>query len=503
MKEHLWLRTFGAALVCALIVASSAASTVAKESSPPKVTVSDRPIDRSSQVASYAPIVKKVTPSVVNIYSTRKVRVQPFSMPFMDDPMFRRFFGDQSERGRGPSTRNLQSLGSGVIVSEDGYILTSDHVVKGADEVEVVLSDGKTKYSARIVGRDPQTDVAVVKVDAKKLPAVTLADSDKLEVGDVVLAVGNPFGVGQSASKGIISALGRAVGILGEHGYEDFIQTDAPINPGNSGGALVDTEGRLVGINQSIISGGGGMANAGVGFAVPINLARFAMDRLVTDGSIARGYLGVNIQSVTPELAKEFRVPDEAGALVGNVQPDTPAADAGLKEGDVIIEFNGKKVNDSRHLRLMVGETRPKTKVPLKILRDGREKTVTVTLGALPAELGGSGDTGDQSSVSQSDALDGVEVADLDPQARRQFDIPSHVRGALVTRVDPDSPAADAGLREGDVILEIDRQTVRDAEQAVNLSEKVKGDHVLLRVWSNAGGSGGARYLSVEIKKKK
>ncbi len=502
MKRLSWLRTTAAPSLAVLIVAAGISSLVAKESSPPKVTVSDRALDRNSQVVSYAPIVKKVAPSVVNIYSTRKVKVQPFNAPFMDDPMLRRFFGDRFGQG-GPSTRNVQGLGSGVIVSEEGYILTNNHVIEGADEIEVVLSDGRTKHPAKVIGRDPQTDVAVIKVDGKKLPAITLADSDKLEVGDVVLAVGNPFGVGQSVSKGIISALGRGFGILGKHGYEDFIQTDAPINPGNSGGALIDTDGRLIGINQSIISGGG-MASAGVGFAVPVNLARSVMDQLVTDGKIARGYLGVNIQTVTADLAKDFNLPAESGALVGYVQPETPAADAGLKEGDVILEFNNKKVSDSQHLRLMVSQTAPRTKAALKLFRDGREKTVTVTLGALPEELGGAaGGGGEPSSVSKSDALEGVEVSDIDAQSRQQHNIPSRIRGALVTKVAPDSSAAEAELREGDVILEINRQPVRDADEAVKLSEKVKGDRVLLRVWGSNDGIGGARYLSVEIKKKK
>lgn len=497
MKSKLCLRSTLTGLLYSVIVASLVGRAAAKESVPPKLKVSDQPIDRSSQTASYAPVVKKVAPSVVNIYSTRKVKVRSF----MDDPLFRRFFGDRFGSGGGPSTRDVESGGSGVIVSEDGYILTNNHVVEGADEIQVVLSDGKTKYTAGVVGRDPQTDLAVVKVDTKNLPAITLADSDKLEVGDVVLAIGNPFDVGQSVTKGIISALGRGFGILGRHGYEDFIQTDAPINPGNSGGALVDTEGRLIGINQSIISGGG-MASAGVGFAVPINLARSVMDSLVTDGKISRGYLGVSIQTITPELAKAFHLSNEAGALVGGVQSDSPAADAGLKEGDVIVEFMGKKVSDSQHLRIMVGQTPPKTKATLKILRDGRDKTVTVTLAALPEELGGNAGNVDQSNASKSDALDGVEVGDLDAQSRRQYDIPARMRGALVTKVDSDSAAAQAGLREGDVILEINRQPVSGADDAVKLSEKAAGNQVLLRVWGSADGSGGARYLTVEIKKK-
>ncbi len=506
MKTRLWLFTTGAALTCALVVALLIGSATAKESAPPKVTVSDRPIDRDARGVSYADVVKRVSPSVVNIYSTRTIRTRPFLHPFFDDPMFRRFFGDNFDPGdRRSQTYKTRGLGSGVIVSEDGYILTNSHVVDEADKdgVEVALADGRAKYSARVVATDKQTDVAVLKIDAKNLKAITLADSDKLEVGDVVLAMGNPFGVGQSVSMGIISALGRGLGILGPQGYEDFIQTDAPINPGNSGGALVDTEGRLVGINQSIVSGGG-MANAGVGFAIPINLARTIMDRLISDGRVIRGYLGVNIQPVTPELAKVFKLPDESGALVGEVRPDTPAADAGLENGDVIVELNGKKVSDFQHLRLMVAQTPPKTKVTLKVIRDGKAKSLTATLATLPDDLaGGPGDDQLERGESKVDALDGVEVADLDSRTRRQFDIPSEVRGALVTNVESDSTAAEAGLRAGDVILEINRQPVRDADDAVQLSEEAKGRRVLLRVWSNRGGLGGSRFLVVEPAKKK
>lgn len=483
------------------------AGVVAKDpATPPKVTVSDKPINRDARVSlSFAPVFKEVAPSVVNIYSTRTVRVPRFLSPFSDDPFLRRFFGGDDPRGTQPQTRQQQGLGSGVIISEDGYILTNNHVIDGADKdgVRVALSGDKTEYIAKVVGTDPQTDVAVLKIEAKNLKPITLGDSDQLEVGDVVLAVGNPFGVGQSVSMGIISALGRGFGILGRQGYEDFIQTDAPINPGNSGGALVDVEGRLVGISQSIVSGGSG-ANAGVGFAIPINLARTIMDRLVTDGKVTRGYLGVNIQPVTPDLAKAFDLPDENGALVGGVQPGTPAARAGLRAGDVIVELNGRKVTDSRHFRLMVAQTPPGTKVTLKLLRDGKERSLTATLGTLPAELGGTGESdAPVTEQSKSDALDGVEVADLDSRSRRQNDIPADVQGALITRVEPNSPAAAAGLKPGDVILEIERKPVANADEAVELSEKVKGDRVLLRVWSRGDGQAGTQYVVVDKSKTK
>jgi serine protease Do len=495
--------TAGAVAVAALV----AGSALAKETAgPPKVNVDDRSIDRDGRIAtSYASVVKKVAPSVVNIYSTRTVRMQRFRTPF-NDPFFRQFFGWDSEPGDNRAmTRREQSLGSGVIVSEDGYILTDNHVVEGADKdgVEVSLGDGKERYTARVVGTDPQTDVAVLKIEARKLSAITLTDSDKVEIGDVVLAIGNPFEVGQSVTMGIVSAVGRRYGILGRQGYEDFIQTDAAINPGNSGGALVDVNGRLIGINQSIASPSG--ANAGVGFAIPINLAKNIMDRIVTDGKVTRGYLGVGIQSVTPDLAKEFNLPDESGALVNGVQAGTPAADAGLKEGDLITEFNGKKVEDPRKLSFMVAQTAPKTKVTLIIVRDGKEKTVTATLAAQPAELAGGADSEklESGQSSKTDSLDGVEVTDLDARARRQNDIPNYVRGALVTNVESGSAAEEAGLRPGDVITEINRQAVHNADDALELTRNAKGNRTLLRVWSNADGMAGTRYVVVDNSKHK
>ncbi len=458
----------------------------------PRLKIDPAPIKRDQpRPASLASVVKKAAPSVVNIYTTKTIRQNPEWLPFFDDPFFRRFFGPF---GNIPSERQQQSLGSGVIVSEDGYILTNNHVVDGADEIKVALPDEKTVYDAKLVGADPQTDVAVIKVEATGLPAITLTDSDNLEVGDLVLAIGNPFGVGQTVTTGIVSAKGR--GGIGIVDYEDFIQTDAPINPGNSGGALVDIEGRLVGINQSIASPV--RASAGIGFAVPINLARFVMERLITDGKVTRGYLGVLIQPVTPELAREFKLPENTGALVGEVTPDSPAEEAGLKEGDVIIEFNGRKVTDNRHLRLMVAQTAPGTKAELKLIRDGKEQTLTVKVGELPAEglARAGGRSGGLRRSPEPDLLDGVTVDDLDARTRRQYNLPPQLQGALIVDVEPNCPAAAAGLRPGDVILEINRQRVTSADEAVRLSERIRGNSVLLRVWSQ----GGSRYVVVQAR---
>ncbi len=461
----------------------------------PRLKEDTTPIVREGvNAASFAPVVKRVAPSVVNIYTTKTIR-QNAPVPLLMDPFFRQFFGGPFQNI--PKERRERALGSGVIVSSDGYILTNNHVVENADEIKVSLADDKTIYDAEVIGTDPQTDIAVIKIDAKNLPAITLADSDQVEVGDVVLAIGNPFGVGQTVTSGIVSAKGR--GGMGIVDYEDFIQTDASINPGNSGGALVDVKGRLVGINTAILSRTGG--NNGVGFAVPVNLARYIMERLITDGEVTRGYLGVYIQAVTPELAKEFDLKEDTGALVSQVTPDSPADEAGFKEGDVIVEMDGKPVKDSRHLRLMVAQTRPGTKVTFKIIRDGKSRTLTAKLDKLDeAGLAKAGERGLRRWSGKSDLLDGVEVADLTTRLRQQFDIPRNLReGALVVNVEPGSAAAAAGLRPGDVILSINRRPVADADEAIRLSNEAKGNRMLLRVWSQ----GGVHYLVITERKRR
>ncbi|RME93220.1 MAG: DegQ family serine endoprotease [Verrucomicrobia bacterium] len=457
----------------------------------PKLKIDTTPIDRSApHPASLAPVVQRVAPSVVNIYTTKRIRESADIPSIFMDPFFRDFFGLPFNQI--PRERREQALGSGVIVSKDGYILTNNHVVENAEEIKVALADEKTVFDAEIVGTDPRTDIAVIKVEARDLPAITITDSDQLQVGDFVLAIGNPFGVGQTVTSGIVSAKGR--GGMGIVDYEDFIQTDASINPGNSGGALVDIKGRLVGINTAIISRTG--ADNGIGFAVPINLARYVMERLIEDGKVVRGYLGVYIQDVSPELAKQFDLPENRGALVSEVTSDSPAEDAGLEVGDVIVEFNGKPVEDSRHLRLSVAQTKPGTKVTLKVLRDGKEKTLTARLGELDEEgMARADEGGIRRYGSGSDLLDGIQVADLDPRWRRQFGIPNSIReGALVVDLDPNCYAAQDGLRPGDVILSINRQPVRDADDAIRLSRQIEGDSVLLRVWSR----GGVRFLVVD-----
>jgi serine protease Do len=470
----------------------------------PKLNIDSAPIQRQS-ANSYAPIIKKAAPSVVSVSSSKTVSEAEMRNPLLNDPLLRRFFGqdpdaedDQPEENprrnnrRRPRSHQETGLGSGVIVSEDGYIITNNHVVEGADEVKVETATG-TRYTAKVIGSDAATDTAVIKIDATGLPAITIGNSEGLEVGDVVLAIGNPFGIGQTVTMGIISAVGRTE--LGIVDYEDFIQTDAAINMGNSGGALIDAQGRLIGINAAILSRSGG--NVGVGFAVPINMARHVVESLTQYGRVSRGFLGIAPQRVTPELARQFNLPEPTGALVGGfpLEGTSVARDAGIKLGDVIVEFNGKKITDERHLRLIVSQTPPTTESTVKVMRDGKEKTFKVKLAELPNRNMAANENGEPSKpANDNESLEGVTVDDLDTRMRSQFRIPRTVEGAIVSDVDPDSKSYEAGLRPGDVILEIDHKPVRDSKEAVALSEKAKGPDTLLRIWSR----GNSRYLTVE-----
>jgi serine protease Do len=496
------IRLLALGLGAAALVAGSALAVSHTDTAKPKaapasarVEVDESPLPRAAgPYASFAPIVKKVAPGVVKIVVTSKVTNMSMPEGFSpNDPFWRHFFGDQGGRqmpNRQLNTPRQHGLGSGVIVTKDGYIITNNHVVDGADEVKVTLQDGR-EFTAKVIGRDPKSDVAVIKIDANGLPVVPMADSDKVQVGDIVLAVGNPFGVGQTVTTGIVSATGR--GNLGIEDYEDFIQTDAAINPGNSGGALVDVEGRLIGINTAIFSHSGG--NQGIGFAVPSDLARNVMDSLIKDGHVTRGYLGVMIQDVTPALAKEFSLKDATGALIGDVVPSGPAAKAGLKDGDVVLQYNGKQITDSRRLRLAVGETKPGTTVPVRILRDGSSKTLEVTVQAMP----GTEQLAKNNTPAGTDngTLNGVGVGELDQQTRQELKVPENIKGVVVTEVQPDSPAAEAGLKQGDVIESINRHPVKTADEAVRLTENTKDKVSLLRIWSH----GGSHYVVVDESK--
>ena len=325
-------------------------------------------------VGSYSQAAKKAMPAVVNIFTSKNVAANPHQQ-FLDDPLFRHFFGDQFDDQ--PQREN--SLGSGVIVSSQGLILTNHHVIEAADAIEVALADGRT-MPARVVGTDPETDLAVLKVDVKDLPSITLARAENVNVGDVVLAIGNPFGVGQTVTQGIISAVGR--NHLGINTFENFIQTDAPINPGNSGGALIDAEGNLVGINSAIYSRSGG--SMGIGFAIPVSLAKQVMEQIIRKGSVTRGWIGIEAQDITPELAESFHLKQTSGSLIAGILPNSPAYRAGLRPGDVLLEIDGREVLDSSTMLNLISGLKPDHKAVLKIMRDQQESQVTVTIGKRP-----------------------------------------------------------------------------------------------------------------------
>ena len=425
--------------------------------------------------AGFAPVVKKVLPTVVKISSSKVVKTPAglFGQGQMD-PFFRQFFGDQDgQQFNVPREQREQGLGSGVIVSPEGYILTNNHVIDGATDIRVTLPDNR-EYQARIIGADPKTDLAVLKIDAGTLPSIVIGDSSKVQVGDYALAVGNPFGVGQTVTMGIVSATRRTH--LGIEDYEDFIQTDAPINPGNSGGALVNDRGELIGINTAIIAHGS-EGNQGIGFAVPVNLARTVMQELLTNGKVTRAYLGIVPQDVTPAIAKAFGAQEGRGPLVGDVSADSPAARAGLQKGDIILEVNGKPVAGSNDLRMSISMMKPETHVDLKVFRDGRQRDLPVTLAELPTEEASARPNGD----SHGSALSGVSVADVTPQTAHQLGLPGSATGVVVTGISPSSPAVDAGLQRGDVIQEVNRQPVKntsDFERAMRSSK----DQTLLLV---------------------
>jgi serine protease Do len=437
------------------------------------------PVSLGSFTNGFAAVLKPAMPAVVNIHTSKVVkdRQQGQNMPFFNDPFFRQFFGDQFGQGLQPHPQREESLGSGVIVTPDGTILTNNHVIEGATDIKVQLADNR-QFTAKLIGTDPKTDVAVLKIDANNLPVLAFGDSTKLQVGDVVFAIGEPFGLKSTATMGIVSATGRSG--LGIENYEDFIQTDASINPGNSGGALIDLHGNLIGINTAIETGGG-EGNLGVGFAIPINMARGVMDQIVAHGKVVRGYLGVYIQNVTPEIAKAFNLNQNAGALIGDVQPNTPGARAGLKKGDVVVGLNGTPVKDANDLQLRISESAPGTNVSLDVMREGKSQNVNVTLGELPEKSASNNQPGENNATG---GLQGVEVQALTPDIAQQLQVPAGTNGVVVSSVDESSPAAAAGLQRGDVIEEVNHRPVSNVAQYKQAIASSGNQPVLLLVMS-------------------
>ena len=420
------------------------------------------PFVNGQPVPTLAPMIKRVTPAVVNVSTRGHVDVQQQN-PFMNDPFFQQFFGGQGFNNA-PIQRQFQSLGSGVIVdAAKGYILTNNHVVENADKITVTLYDGRN-YTAKVVGKDAETDVAVLQIKADNLTALPLGNSEALQVGDFVVAIGNPFGLKHTVTAGIVSALGRA-GI--EDGkYENFIQTDASINPGNSGGALVDLQGNLVGINTAILSRGGG--NIGIGFAIPVNMAHEVMDQLIKYGKVERGVLGVTIQNLTPEIAKGLGISTDTGVVVTQVQPGSGADKAGVKAGDVILKVDGKPVTSNASLQSTIGTMRRGSQVALQLARNGEIVNVTATIGKAEnseeeSENGGGNAEGGE--------MHGLHVADIG----KDSDLYGKVHGVVITGVDPDSDAALAGLQEGDVIVSVNRKDVKNVAEFREAARAGKG----------------------------
>ncbi len=469
------LRLLAAVLLLAGPAAAAqpkARSAAVPRPSPPAVRIDASPLEQGAEptrLRSYADVIEPAQKAVVSVYSTRIVRER-----MAINPLFRQYFGDLPER-----ESRQEGLGSGVIVSADGYILTNNHVIEGADELKVTLADDRD-FPARVVGTDPKTDVAVLKIEAEGLPVLTLADSDRVRVGDIAFAVGNPLGVGQTVTMGIVSAKGRSrLGLLERvSGYEDFIQTDAAINMGNSGGALIDARGRLIGVNSAIISPSRG--NIGIGFAIPVNLARFIMNSLVETGTVARGYLGVTSDTLTAELADQLGLArGTRGVIITEIDAASPAEAAGLRRADVIVALNGQNVLTWEDLRVLVAQSLPDSKVSLKVLRDGEARTVEVELGRV---------------VDNPDELvAGVEAAPLTPEVRRRLGLNDpRIAGLVVTRVTEDSPHR-GRLAEGMVILEINRAPVPDLAAG---RERIRSGRNLLAVFDGRG----IRYLVITVK---
>ena len=476
-KKTIWTLSMAACVLIAIAVVR--ANEVKTD---PIFSLDHSPITRveGANALSYSTVVKKVRPSIVSISTSKTVQVSPNIFNFGDggispfgDDIFRRFFGDRGfsqPQQQEPQKQKRTGLGSGVIVTKDGYILTNNHVVEDGDEIKVTLNGDDKEYDAKLIGGDPRSDIAILKIDATNLPEAILGDSDNVEDGDVVLAFGNPFGVGQTVTMGIVSATGR--NNLGIEEYENFIQTDAAINPGNSGGALTDAQGRVIGINTAIYSRSGGYQ--GLGFAIPINMAEGIMKQIIKNGKVSRGYLGVTLQKLTDDVIESFDLKGKTGALIADVSEGSAAEKAGLKRGDVIISINGKDAKDNATLALLVANLAPGETATVRIIRNGSEMDIPVVLDEWPEGLTRYGTS---STANVATGIKGVNVKNLTSDLRKDAQIPEKVEGVLVTEVDVESNAYEKGLRVGDVIQECNDRPIKDIDdlkKAVTTNNKTK-----------------------------
>ncbi|HDL18443.1 MAG TPA: DegQ family serine endoprotease [Bacteroidetes bacterium] len=483
VKQHMWLFVV-VGIVIGLVVAAGfnwTHETNASLADHEKTAVKEQNQIPDGNVAQqlsdvFAAVAKKVSPAVVTIFTEKDIKVQqrpysgsPFDQFFGDD-FFKRFF--QSPQSQGDMKQ--MGLGSGVITNDNGTILTNNHVVDGADNIKVRLMDGR-EFEAKVKGKDPQTDLAVITIEAKNLQAIQLGNSDAARVGNWVLAIGSPLNpqLAHTVTAGIISAKGRS-GVGLTH-YEDYIQTDAAINPGNSGGALVNMKGKLIGINSAIATQTGGFM--GIGFAIPVNLAKKIMGDIIEKGKVVRGWLGVTIQNVTPDLSKAMKLKTVKGVIVSSVQKDAPAEKAGLKEEDVILRFNGKEVHNTTELSTWISSTSPDTKVTLEVIRDGKIKSIDVKLGELNPQT--------QQLAQGKSTYDkiGMSVANITPDLIQKYRLPDKQKGVVITGVDPSGVAAEIGIREGDVVAKVNRKTVNSLEDFDKIMQDVKsGDSVLFYI---------------------
>ncbi len=487
MKKTIFLFLIIAALIAGYLMGQRPGIFGDKTSAPPYTYNIQMPQSPSGEGTAFSDVVRVISPLVVNISTSKTVMKKDSSSPH--------FFGaplkDFLEPFNMPKKWKEQNLGSGVLVSPDGYIITNNHVVEKADEIKVTLYN-QQNYKGKIIGTDPKTDLAVIKIPAENLPAIKWGDSDALMVGEFVLAFGNPYGLGHTVTMGIVSALGRAnVGIAD---YEDFIQTDAAINPGNSGGPLVNIAGELIGINTAIFSRTGGYQ--GIGFAIPSNMARSVMTQLIRKGKVTRGWLGVTIQNLTTELAGEFGLEKSAGALVTDIFRGSPAEEAHLKRGDIILEVDGREIRNVGALRNIVAQSKVGSRIKLKVLRDGKSLLLNVTIAEFPQDIASLAPDEEDVSQGEEDMLAGFRVMELTREIAKQLGLSKNEKGVVIVNVEPYSAAEDAGLRKGDVIQEINKKRVRGLDDFNRIVPGIKkGDTALLFI--NRGGN--KLYVTLKI----